>query len=106
MKKKNFISRTDADEEFLRKYDVDRRSIFVGNLPADTHKEEIIDLLSPVGEILDVNVIKRPTSYHGQSICPLAGDLPKVLTDMQASTFSRLWSSPGLTLRTKRSRTL
>lgn len=71
VKKKNFISRTDADEEFLRKYDVDRRSIFVGNLPADTHKEEIIDLLSPVGEILDVNLVKRPTSYHGQSHCPL-----------------------------------
>ncbi|KAK3298206.1 uncharacterized protein B0H64DRAFT_438695 [Chaetomium fimeti] len=64
MKKKNFISRTDADEEFLRKYDVDRRSVFIGNLPVDTQKQEIINLFSPVGEILDANVIARP-NYHG-----------------------------------------
>ncbi|KAH6855250.1 hypothetical protein B0I37DRAFT_423457 [Chaetomium sp. MPI-CAGE-AT-0009] len=64
MKKKNFMSRTDADEEFLRKYDVDRRSVFVGNLPVGTHKQEIINLFSSVGEVIDANVIARP-NYHG-----------------------------------------
>ncbi|KAK3311435.1 uncharacterized protein B0T15DRAFT_548965 [Chaetomium strumarium] len=59
VKKKNFISRTDADEEFLRKYDVDRRSVFVGNLPSEVDEDEIMDLFSDVGEVLDATIVKR-----------------------------------------------
>ncbi|KAK4247833.1 hypothetical protein C7999DRAFT_14172 [Corynascus novoguineensis] len=64
VKKRNLISRSDADEEFLRKYDVDRRSIFVGNLPVNTQKEEIVNLFSNVGEIVGANVVSR-VNFHG-----------------------------------------
>ncbi|KAL2161181.1 hypothetical protein VTH06DRAFT_8400 [Thermothelomyces fergusii] len=64
VKKKNLISRGDADEEFLRKYDVDRRSVFIGNLPVDTQKEELVDLFSDVGDVIGVNVVSR-ADYHG-----------------------------------------
>ncbi|EAQ89950.1 hypothetical protein CHGG_06569 [Chaetomium globosum CBS 148.51] len=93
VKKKNFISRSDADEEFLRKYDVDRRSIFVGNLAPDTQKEEIMDLFSPVGEVLDVNVIRKP-NYHGR-IQPFAfvefarADIPDQAVQNFHDTFFR-----------------
>ena len=66
MKKRNFISRTDADEEFLRKYDVDRRSIFVGGLPLDTQRQEVVDLFSRIGEVIGCNIVTR-TNFQGQS---------------------------------------
>jgi RNA recognition motif-containing protein len=57
------MSRTDADEEFLHKYDVDRRSVFVGNLPLDTTKEELMDLFAPMCDVVDANVVARPNYY-------------------------------------------
>ena len=65
VKKKTFMSRTDADDVFMKKYDHDRRSIFVGGLPYDTEKEEVADLFAAVGEVVDVNVVTRPY-WHGQ----------------------------------------
>ncbi|KAL2180757.1 uncharacterized protein P884DRAFT_191098 [Thermothelomyces heterothallicus CBS 202.75] len=65
VKKRNLISRGDADEEFLRKYDVDRRSVFVGNLPVNTQKEELVSLFSNVGDVIGVNIISR-VNFHGQ----------------------------------------
>ncbi|KAK4040718.1 hypothetical protein C8A01DRAFT_15439 [Parachaetomium inaequale] len=64
VKKRNFISRTDADEEFLRKYDVDRRSVFVGGLPLDTQRQEVVDIFSRIGEVIGCNIVTR-TNYQG-----------------------------------------
>lgn len=62
-KKKNLISRPDADEQFLRKYDVDRRCIFIGNLPTDIHQDDIIRHFSDIGEILNIDIVKRTNNY-------------------------------------------
>ncbi|KAK3904998.1 hypothetical protein C8A05DRAFT_13160 [Staphylotrichum tortipilum] len=67
VKKRNLVSRTDADEEFLHKYDVDRRSVFVGNLPLDTTKEELMDLFAPMCDVVDANVVARP-NYYGNHV--------------------------------------
>ncbi|KAL1837350.1 hypothetical protein VTJ49DRAFT_3961 [Mycothermus thermophilus] len=53
------IARPNPDEVFLQRYDVDRRSVFVGGLPLDTTREELIELFSQVGEVVDANVITR-----------------------------------------------
>ncbi|SPQ19718.1 ade77c36-9680-474a-84be-1a322862978e [Thermothielavioides terrestris] len=64
LKKNAFVSRANPDEEFLRKYDVDRRSVFVGNVSVDSEKEEIADFFSAVGKVLEVTLIKR-ANHHG-----------------------------------------
>jgi hypothetical protein len=88
------MSRTDADDVFMKKYDHDRRSIFVGGLPYDTEKEEVADLFATIGEVVDVNVVTRPY-WHGQ-LLPVSQVWPRVLTISQAM-FGHLplWSSPA-----------
>ncbi|KAK4154876.1 hypothetical protein C8A00DRAFT_42421 [Chaetomidium leptoderma] len=94
VKKKNFISRTDADEEFLRKYDVDRRSVFIGGLPLDTNRQHMIDLFSSVGEVLDANVIAR-ANYNGRVTSAFAfveftrADIPDQAIQSLNNTFFR-----------------
>jgi hypothetical protein len=67
VKKKSPISRTDADEDFLQKYDTDRRSIFVGGLPLEAQRQEVLELFSTVGEVINCNVIAR-SNFDGQFI--------------------------------------
>ncbi|KAH6630155.1 hypothetical protein B0J18DRAFT_463040 [Chaetomium sp. MPI-SDFR-AT-0129] len=62
--KKN-TSRGDPHEEFLDKYDLDRRSVFVGNLPLNVTEAEIREFFGHAGEIVGVNIIARP-NYSGQ----------------------------------------
>ncbi|KXX82619.1 Multicopy suppressor of sporulation protein msa1 [Madurella mycetomatis] len=62
-------SRSNSDEEFLRKYDVDRRSVFVGGLPYDMEKDEMIAYFSEVGEVVNVDLIKR-TNFDGSASRP------------------------------------
>ncbi|GAB1312151.1 Multicopy suppressor of sporulation protein msa1 [Madurella fahalii] len=62
-------SRSDSDEEFLRKYDVDRRSVFVGGLPYDMEKDEMIAFFSEVGEVANVDLIKR-INFDGSASRP------------------------------------
>jgi RNA recognition motif-containing protein len=64
VKKKKQLSRADADEEYLSKYDVNRRSVFVGGVPVDTDEEEMIDFFSEVGDVVNVDIVKRTT--HGK----------------------------------------
>lgn len=56
------VSRADANENFLRMYDIDRRSVFVGGVPVDTDEEEMIALFSEVGEVVNVDIVKRSTN--------------------------------------------
>lgn len=49
----------DPDEAWLKQYEIDRRSIFVGNLPVDEPEVEemLTKLASEVGEVLNVKVV-------------------------------------------------
>jgi polyadenylate-binding protein len=51
--------RNKHDEEYLRRYELDRRSVFVGNLPENITQEDIAALFSQVGEVQSVQLIKR-----------------------------------------------
>lgn len=45
---------------------MDRRSVFVGGLPYDMEKDEMVAYFSEVGEVVNVDLIKR-TNFDGQS---------------------------------------
>ncbi|KAK4102728.1 hypothetical protein N658DRAFT_422656 [Parathielavia hyrcaniae] len=64
-KKRSTVSKTDADEDFLRRYDVDRRSVYVGGLPLETTRQDLLELFSAVGEVVSCNVLAK-ANYHGQ----------------------------------------
>ncbi|KAI1445237.1 hypothetical protein F5Y02DRAFT_427182 [Annulohypoxylon stygium] len=57
--KKSMKSTMDPDEAWLKQYEIDRRSIFVGNLPVDEPEVEemLTKLASEVGEVLNVKVV-------------------------------------------------
>lgn len=44
---------------YLETYEVDRRSIFVGNLPNDIGQSEVNDLFSKYGDIIKITVHKN-----------------------------------------------
>jgi RNA recognition motif-containing protein len=54
-----------AAQLYLNTYDVDRRSIFVGNLPHDITERGVQELLSSCGSILSVVVNKRRSIREG-----------------------------------------
>lgn len=60
LKKNCAATRNNGDEAFLAACERDRRSIFVGDLPANTTQEDLEGLFSDAGEILKVNLIQRP----------------------------------------------
>lgn len=65
VKNRSLVPRPNADEEYLRKYDIDRRSVFVGGLPVDTTKDELVEhFASIVGEVIDANIVRR-AGYQG-----------------------------------------
>ncbi|KAK4125073.1 hypothetical protein N657DRAFT_679861 [Parathielavia appendiculata] len=64
VKKRSPISKTDADEDFLRRYDMDRRSVYVGGLPVETTRQEVLELFSAVGEVISCNVLAK-ANFHG-----------------------------------------
>ncbi|KAK0669533.1 hypothetical protein QBC41DRAFT_106225 [Cercophora samala] len=49
----------DRDTDFLRQYDLDRRSVYVGGLPLTATEQEIFELFSEVGEVIKVNMVQR-----------------------------------------------
>ncbi|KAL8302035.1 hypothetical protein RB593_000689 [Gaeumannomyces tritici] len=55
--------RTDADEAFLNQYDIDRRSIFVGNLPVHIEEDAVMELCSIIGKVNKVQLIKKTNSF-------------------------------------------
>ena len=61
LRKVTQANKPDADEEWLKRYEADRRSIFVGNLPPqmDNLDDALRSIFHHVGDIVDVNVIQR-----------------------------------------------
>ncbi|KAI5867724.1 hypothetical protein GGS23DRAFT_612884 [Durotheca rogersii] len=59
--KKSAQPKPDADEIWLQRYEVDRRSVFIGNLPIDVPDIEDIlkDVASGVGDVEKVHVIQK-----------------------------------------------
>jgi RNA recognition motif-containing protein len=55
------ISKPDAAERWLQRYEVDRRSIFIGGLPygIDNMEDKLRDILGDLGDVVDVQVITR-----------------------------------------------
>jgi len=58
-------SRNDSDEAFLNQYEVDRRSIFIGGLPAHATENELKDLFAEAGQVLDIQLVKKSTASNG-----------------------------------------
>ncbi|KFY33389.1 hypothetical protein V494_07668 [Pseudogymnoascus sp. VKM F-4513 (FW-928)] len=50
---------------YLENYDVDRRSIFVANLPANTTESQIHDLFDNMGHIVNITINRRPSVREG-----------------------------------------
>lgn len=48
---------------FLNQYEIDRRSIFVGNLPVDIDENAVKELFSGAGTVIKVQLIKKSTDY-------------------------------------------
>lgn len=67
VRKRAAKSNIDRDTEFLRQYDLDRRSIYVGGLPLDATEEEMFEIFSDVGEVIKVNMVQRH-NQEGESI--------------------------------------
>ncbi|OTA58622.1 hypothetical protein K449DRAFT_397841 [Hypoxylon sp. EC38] len=59
--KKVLGPKVDRDEEWLKRYDVDRRTIFVGNLPAgEKNLEELLrNLVEEIGDVAHVKVVYK-----------------------------------------------
>ncbi|RDW63853.1 hypothetical protein BP5796_10355 [Coleophoma crateriformis] len=58
------IARADAESRvFLEKYEVDRRSVFVGNLPGGVSGYDIGGLFSEFGSIRNVQVMDQPSKH-------------------------------------------
>jgi polyadenylate-binding protein len=60
---------SNPDEEFLRQYEVDRRSVFVGNLPEEVTENEVAALFEQVGEILSVQVVRKEKPHGKVNLC-------------------------------------
>ncbi|KAK3331076.1 hypothetical protein B0H66DRAFT_87851 [Apodospora peruviana] len=58
-------TRANDDEEFLKQYDINRRSVYVTGLPFDATESEIGHHFSMVGEILNISLNKR-VGYNGE----------------------------------------
>lgn len=61
MRKATQANKPDPDEEWLKRYEADRRSVFIGNLPAhmDNLEANIRRVFCEVGDVVQVNVIQR-----------------------------------------------
>ncbi|KAK3695514.1 hypothetical protein B0T22DRAFT_508783 [Podospora appendiculata] len=58
-KKRNMPDRYNADAEFLKQYEINRRSIYISGLPVDVNTEEVVNFFSEVGDIEHVDIINR-----------------------------------------------
>lgn len=66
LKKNMHANRNDVDEAFLNQYEVDRRSVFIGSLPQHITEDDLMDLFADIGPILDIQLVKKPTSGVGK----------------------------------------
>lgn len=79
------MSRAESDEAYLARYEVDRRTIYVGNLPLCLANPKLVvkRLIDPVAKTLNIHVIEKEPkngSYFLHSItessCQLTRELP------------------------------
>ncbi|KAJ8058451.1 hypothetical protein OCU04_012639 [Sclerotinia nivalis] len=54
----------DATKAYLARYDVDRRSIFVGNLPLSASEQQIRGLFEHYGEIQDISLRENASKFE------------------------------------------
>ncbi|KAI9641076.1 hypothetical protein NHQ30_010504 [Ciborinia camelliae] len=54
----------DSNKAYLARYDVDRRSIFVGNLPLGTSEQQIRGLFEHYGEIQDISLRENASKFE------------------------------------------
>jgi RNA recognition motif-containing protein len=54
----------DATKAYLARYEVDRRSIFVGNLPLRTTEQQLRDLFEHYGEIQEVSLRENVSKFE------------------------------------------
>ncbi|EHK96020.1 putative Meiotic activator RIM4 [Glarea lozoyensis 74030] len=59
------VSTSSADRDYLDRYEVDRRSIFVGNLPMSTTEAQIAQLFEHYGTINNIVVREATSKYDG-----------------------------------------
>ena len=55
------------DRVYINHYDVDRRSVFIGNLPMNTTKEELYRLFEHYGAIKDIMLRETVSQLKGMS---------------------------------------
>lgn len=53
---------------YLESYEIERRSIFVGNLPATVTEGQLQDLFGHLGQIINITVNRRPSVREGKCI--------------------------------------
>ena len=63
MRKATQGNKPDADEEWLKRYDVDRRSVFIGNLPSDMDdlSDVLRGIMGEVGDVENVHIVQKET---------------------------------------------
>jgi len=59
-------------KDYNDRYEVDRVSLFCGNLAVGTAKDQIIELFQAFGTIVNILVRESPSKFDGKSICLLA----------------------------------
>lgn len=64
LKKNCAATRNNGDEAFLAACERDRRSIFVGDLPASITQDDLEELFSEAGDVLKINLIQRPCNVN------------------------------------------
>jgi RNA recognition motif-containing protein len=56
---------TSIASTYLERYKVDRRSVFVGNLPNGIHSHDIRGLFEKYGSVVNVEIVERPSVRFG-----------------------------------------
>ena len=49
---------------YLARYDIDRRSIFCGNLPSGTTQRQVYDIFKEFGSIEEITIRETPSKYE------------------------------------------
>jgi hypothetical protein len=63
-------SDADAARAYLSRYETDRRSIFVGNLPLGTTEDQIKELFEPYGKVEEVIIRESASKFERESTFP------------------------------------
>ena len=56
-----------ADRQYLETYEVDKRSVFVGNLPVETEEKDIQEKFQKYGTIHQITLHKNESTLDGIS---------------------------------------